>query len=76
MNRRKQSGRRLPAPAAPEPAPTPPPLPEPDEEVDHLICVLRDQLRRADGFVTSAEKELMESWGVGHDDSGEDEDDS
>ena len=77
MNRRKQPGRRLPAPAAPEPAPEPPPSPEPepDDEVDHLICVLRDQLRRSDAFVTSAEKELLVSWGVG-DDGGDDEDDS
>lgn len=29
---------------APAPEPLPPPEPEPDDEVDHLICVLRDQL--------------------------------
>jgi hypothetical protein len=53
---------------APTPEPLPPPPPEPDDEVDHLICVLRDQLRRTDAFVTSAEKELLVSWGVGEDD--------
>ncbi|HEU5275129.1 MAG TPA: hypothetical protein VFU97_15820 [Xanthobacteraceae bacterium] len=52
-----------------------PPEPQPDDESDHLVCVLRDQLRRADAFVTSAEKELLVSWGVG-DDGGDDEDDS
>ena len=71
MTRRRQPGQRLPAPAAPEPSPLP--VPEPDDEVDHLICVLRDQLRRTDAFVTSAEKELVESWGVGGDDGGEGE---
>lgn len=57
--------------------PEPPPQiePESDDESDHLVCVLRDQLRRADAFVTSAEKELLVSWGVG-DDGGDDEDDS
>ena len=53
--------------------PAPAPAPEPDDEVDHLLCVLRDQLRRTDAFVTSAEKELLVSWGVGGDDSGEDD---
>ena len=53
----------------------PAPPPEPDDESDHLICVLRDQLRRVDAFVTSAEKELLVSWGIG-DDGGDDEDDS
>jgi hypothetical protein len=59
------------------PAPEPPPLPEPepDDEADHLVCVLRDQLRRADAFVTSAEKELLVSWGIGGDDGGEDDED-
>ena len=73
MTRRRQPGQRLPAPAAPEPSPLP--VSEPDDEVDHLICVLRDQLRRTDAFVTSAEKELLVSWGVGDDDGEDDEDD-
>jgi hypothetical protein len=73
VTRRRQPGQRLPAPAAPEPSPLP--VPEPDDEVDHLICVLRDQLRRTDAFVTSAEKELLVSWGVGGDDGGEDDED-
>jgi hypothetical protein len=64
--RETKNNRRLALPAAPEPEP---------DEVDSLLCVLRDQLRRADAFVTSAEKELLVSWGVG-DDSGDDEDDS
>jgi hypothetical protein len=40
-----------------------------------LLCVLRDQLRRTDAFVTSAEKELLVSWGVGDDDGDEADDD-
>jgi hypothetical protein len=53
-----------------------PPEAQPDNEVDNLLCVLRDQLRRTDAFVTSAEKELLVSWGLGDDDGGEgDEDD-
>jgi hypothetical protein len=64
---------------APESLPPPPPEPEPepelDDEVDHLVCVLRDQLRRADALVTSAEKELLVSWGVGSDSGGEDDED-
>lgn len=78
LSKQPSPDNRRAAPPAPEPAPEPPPLPEPrpDDEVDHLLCVLRDQLRRTDAFVTSAEKELLVSWGVGDDDGGEgDEDD-
>ena len=67
------SSRPTPGNPTTAPAPEPLPEPEPDDEVDHLICVLRDQLRRTDAFVTSAEKELLVSWGVGSDDGGEDE---
>ncbi len=60
-----------PEPGAPAPAPE---EPEPDPEADHLVCVLRDRLRRADSYITSAEKELVESWGgVGDDGGGENE---
>jgi hypothetical protein len=47
-----------------------PEVPE-DDVLYALVCVLRDELRRADSYVTSAEKELMESWG----DDGDDGDD-
>ena len=73
------SKRPTPGKPTPAPAPEPPPQFEPeldelDDEADHLLCVLRDQLRRADAFVTSAETELLVSWGVGGDDgSGEDD---
>ena len=66
------------APTEPVPAPAPALAPEEpeDDELDALVCVLRDQLRRADAFVTSAEKELLVAWGGGDDDGGEgDEDD-
>ena len=47
----------------PEPAPAP--------EVDHLIHVLRDNLRRADAFVSTAERQIEESW---HDDDRDEDD--
>lgn len=53
--------------------PAPPSAPEPDE-VGNLIFVLLDQLRRTDALVTSAERDLVESWLLGGNDSGEDED--
>jgi hypothetical protein len=65
--RETKGNRRLALPSPPEP--------QPDNEVDHLLCVLRDQLRRTDAFVTSAEKELLVSWGVGDDDGGEGDED-
>jgi hypothetical protein len=45
------------------------PEPEPDE-LDHLTYTLRDNLRRADAFITTAERQIEENW---HDDE-EDED--
>jgi len=72
LSKRPTPGNRRPRLPAPEPLSLP--EPEPDDEADHLLCVLRDQLRRADAFVTSAEKELLVSWGVG-DDGGEDDED-
>jgi hypothetical protein len=48
------------------------PEPEPEPDVDHLLYVLRDNLRRADAFISTAERQIEESW---HDDNdGEDED--
>lgn len=59
------SGRRraLPAPALPT------------VDVDHLLHVLRDNLRRADAFVSTAEELVERSWGDEGDDSDEGEDD-
>ena len=71
VSKRPTPGNRRPRLPAPEPLPLP--EPEPDDEADHLVCVLRDQLRRADAFVTGAEKELLVSWGVGGDDGGGDD---
>jgi len=53
--------------------PAPPSEPKSDE-VSHLIYVLRDQLRRTDAFVTSAERELVETWALGNPSDEEDED--
>jgi hypothetical protein len=47
----------------------PPPAPEPDE-LDGLMYTLRDNLRRADAMVSTAERQIEESW---HD---EDDDES
>ena len=44
------------------------PAPEPDDEVNCLLDVLRDNLRRADAFVTAAEEKIEQSWGFAGDD--------
>jgi hypothetical protein len=53
---------------------TPPvPAPEPEsDEFNHLIHTLRDNLRRADAFVSTAEHQIEENW---HDNDGGDESD-
>src|SRR5436190_1372180 len=43
--------------------------------VGHLLHVLRDNLRRADAFVSTAEELVERSWGEEGDDRDEDEDD-
>jgi hypothetical protein len=45
------------------------PEPEPDE-LDHLTYTLRDNLRRADAFITTAERQIEENW---HDDGDEED---
>lgn len=61
------------APTAPAPEESEVPA---DDMLYVLVCVLRDQLRRADSFATGAEKELIECWGIEDDDSADsDEDD-
>jgi hypothetical protein len=42
----------------------------PDNEIDGLLYILRDNLRRADAFISTAEHQIEESW---HDDDEEDE---
>ena len=49
------------------------PEPEPDE-LDHLTYTLRDNLRRADAFITTAERHLEESWSAEVDDNDDEED--
>ena len=53
----------------------PPPEPNSDDEVGNLVYVLRDQLRRTDAFVTSAERELVEAWRLGGDPGDEEDED-
>lgn len=53
----------LPPPAPPEPAP---------DELDGLMYTLRDNLRRADAMVSTAERQIEENW---HDDDDDDESD-
>ena len=48
------------------------PEPEPDE-LDHLTYTLRDNLRRADAFITTAEQQIEEPR---HDDDHEEDEDS
>jgi predicted nucleic acid-binding Zn ribbon protein len=46
------------------------PAPEPDE-LDHLTYTLRDNLRRADAFISTAERQIEDNW---HDDDSDEED--
>lgn len=46
----------------------PEPAPELGSEVDQLVDALRDDLRRADAFVSTAERQIEEGW---HDDDDE-----
>ena len=51
-----------------------PPAPEPEpDELDHLLYALRDNLRRADAFITTAEQQIEEPR---HDDDHEEDEDS
>jgi hypothetical protein len=73
VSSRSTPDNRRTAPTAPAPALAPVPEEPDDGDLDALVYVLRDQLRRADGFVTSAEKELVDSWGDGDDDKDGDD---
>jgi hypothetical protein len=56
-------------PALPPPPPAPALEPEPDE-LDGLMYTLRDNLRRADAFISTAERQIEENW---HDDDESDD---
>jgi hypothetical protein len=45
------------------------PEPEPDDGLAGLMYALRDDLRRADAFITTAERQIEENW---HDDDEDD----
>lgn len=47
----------------------PPPEPALDDSLDSLLYTLRDNLRRADAFISTAERQIEENW---HDDEGGD----
>jgi len=50
-----------------------PPAPEPEpDELDHLMYALRDNLRRADAFITTAEGQIEEPRRRDEDESEED----
>jgi hypothetical protein len=68
MRRHRNPRARLPKPPTPSNRRTALPEPEPDE-LDHLTYTLRDNLRRADAFITTAERQIEENW---HDDDEED----
>ena len=51
--------------------PAPAPAPAPDDGLDCLLYTLRDNLRRADAFVSTAERQIEENW---HDNDEEDGD--
>jgi hypothetical protein len=61
VSKRPSPDNRRTAPQAPEPEP---------DEFDHLIHTLRDNLRRADAFITTAERQIEENW---HDDDRDDD---
>ena len=44
----------------------------PRADVDGLLYLLRDNLRRADAFITTAEEQIERSWGGGEDQGGDD----
>ena len=44
----------------------------PRADVDGLLYLLRDNLRRADAFITTAEEQSDRSWGGGEDHSSDD----
>jgi hypothetical protein len=43
----------------------------PSADVDGLLYLLRDNLRRADAFVSTAEEQIERSWGGGGDEGGD-----
>lgn len=46
----------------------------PCAEVDGLLCVLRDNLGKADAFISTAEELIVRSWGGGGGDDAEADD--
>ena len=68
MTRHRTSQGRLSKQPTPDNRRTALPEPEPDE-LDHLTYTLRDNLRRADAFITTAERQIEENW---HDDDEDD----
>ena len=70
MRRHRNPRRRLPKSPPPDNRPAlPEPAPAPDDETACLLDTLRDNMRRADAFISTAERQIEENW---HD---EDEDD-
>ena len=47
------------------------PLPPEPDELDGLMYTLRDDLRRADAFITTAERQIEENWHDEDDDEGD-----
>ena len=43
----------------------------PGADVDGLLYLLHDNLRRADAFITTAEEQIERSWGGGGDEGGD-----
>jgi hypothetical protein len=74
MRQHRNPRQRLPKLPSPDNRRAALPEPEPLPDVDHLIHVLRDNLRRADAFITTAEEKLEQSWSDEIDDDSEDED--
>jgi hypothetical protein len=69
MSTHRTSRARLSKQPTPDNRRTALPEPEPDE-LDHLTYTLRDNLRRADAFITTAERQIEENW---HDDGDEED---
>jgi hypothetical protein len=73
MRKHRNPRQRLSKRATPDNRPRlelPEPEPPPDDGLDGLLYILRDNLRRADAMVSTAERQIEESW---HDEE-EDED--
>jgi hypothetical protein len=71
MTSHRNPRQKLPKQSSPDNRRAALPAPEPDDGLDGLLYILRDNLRRADAFITTAERQIEENW---HDTDDEESD--